>query len=394
MPPSPISTGRNANTETSIHHPLTAPPTTTTAGVALYLPRGPILNDPHQDASNVSILQSILPYHVVQVNYRCGTSNKYPTPIHDVATGYDWIVSHLLPKRAIARAGRSEHVGRIAVCGELVGGQLATMLALTECRAGEPGVVAAAVGNAIVDWVAFQNEEAQVWSPVKKSPLPTTTTTPSNTALTTAILARLRAQLFRKSAQYYDPFASPALFFRTAGSEIPEDVDVDVEGEEEEEEEEEEKGPLDDFDELARFERGDFLREQRALSAVRGLLEPSLLSDGVVPPAKKRKTSRRYPSKALGLRLPRFLLSAGVASPLSSQSEELAHLLRQSFARQAKSAGSKGYYDDEDDGGGSDVSEDMVRHEQYPGLGLWDNSQAGRSRMRAAASWMASALAR
>lgn len=338
--------------------------------MAIYLPRGPILEDPEIDQLNVSALQSILPCHVIQVNYRCSKLHQYPTPIHDVATGYDWIVSNLLPRRAITRVGRSEHVGRVAVCGELIGGQLAAMLALTECRIGEPGVVAAALNNPIVDWVAFQ-EEMQVWPPVKKQNL-------SGLSLSVSELQKHRSQLFRKSAHYYDSFASPALLFRTAGTEVPG---------------ESEKGPQDDeddLDELARFEREDFFREQRALSAVQGLLEPTHLSDVSAPIIKKRKSSRRYPSKALGLQLPRFSITGGADSILSGQADELSQLLKQSFARVAPPRG----WTSDDGNHDSPVSDDMIHRERYTGLGLWDNTSAGRDRMRSVASWLGSSLTR
>ena len=121
--------------------------------VLIYLPRGPLLHDSIHSASTVSLLNRALPYPVVQLNYRCGRNNQYPGPIHDVLAGYDWIKTHLLPQRHVARAGRSERVGQVAVCGELIGGGLATMLAVTECQIGRPGIRAAAVNNPVLDWV-------------------------------------------------------------------------------------------------------------------------------------------------------------------------------------------------------------------------------------------------
>lgn len=328
--------------------------------MAIYLPRGPLLEKRADDASNIRILKAELPHPVVQINYRYSSTTQYPTPIHDVAAGYDWIVSNLLPKRAISRAGRSERVGRIAVCGELVGGSLATAFALTECRLGEPGIIAAAVNNPIADWVDLEGDAA---TPVKNKRK--TRTSLEGAGLSSRDFLARRKMLFRKPEHYHDPFASPALFFRTAGMEVPSSI---------------EDLPLDELDELALLEREQHLREQGEV----------VRDDSSVPsaPGRTRKTSRRYPSKALSLRLPTFHITTGLESPIAGQAVELAHLLRQSFERQGKSAST---CRDED----SDVrptSKTVLQYEAQPGLGLWDDTKAGRARMLGVAKWLRQAL--
>ena len=96
-----------------------------------------MLSNAGNDVANASHLRSTLPYTVVQVNYRMGSVNPYPTPVHDVLAGYDWVHEHLLPKRAITRTGRSEHVGRICVFGELLGGSLAALGRASLCSRGD-----------------------------------------------------------------------------------------------------------------------------------------------------------------------------------------------------------------------------------------------------------------
>ncbi|SMR51484.1 unnamed protein product [Zymoseptoria tritici ST99CH_3D1] len=347
-----IPCGSNGSITLDIHHPTAAPSPSPT--VAIFLPRGPLLSNPPDDASNVSILRSVLPCHVVQINYRWSAVDKFPTPIHDVMAGYDWIVSNFLPKRAFTRPGCSERAGRVIVCGELAGGQLATALALTECRLGEPGIVAANVNLPIFDWTELDELKG---------------TTASSNGLNSTALLKQRSALFRKPQDYYDSFASPGLFFRSASSQVPGRV---------------EDSPSDEMDELASLERMDFFREQVTLE--NAITQPAdTESDPMIVSqlVKQRKASRRFPSKALKLRLPQFRISTGTESPLLDQSMELAHVLRQSFERQAKS----GELSHEDTAG---------RHAQYvekPGLGLWDSSNSGRASILESAKWMAGTLA-
>ncbi|SMR50541.1 unnamed protein product [Zymoseptoria tritici ST99CH_1A5] len=322
-----IPCGSNGSITLDIHHPTAAPSPSPT--VAIFLPRGPLLSNPPDDASNVSILRSVLPCHVVQINYRWSAVDKFPTPIHDVMAGYDWIVSNFLPKRAFTRPGRSERAGRVIVCGELAGGQLATALALTECRLGEPGIVAANVNLPIFDWTELDELKG---------------TTASSNGLNSTALLKQRSALFRKPQDYYDSFASPGLFFRSASSQVPGRV---------------EDSPSDEMDELASLERMDFFREQVTLE------------NAITQPADTESDPMI------------FRISTGTESPLLDQSMELAHVLRQSFERQAKS----GELSHEDTAG---------RHAQYvekPGLGLWDSSNSGRASILESAKWMAGTLA-
>jgi hypothetical protein len=96
---------------------------------------------------------------LVRINYRLGPSRQYPSPLHDVLNGYDHILSEVLPSIAQserqsddAPASISLARSRIAVYGRLLGGSLATALALTECRLGMTRIRAAAVTDPVVDW--------------------------------------------------------------------------------------------------------------------------------------------------------------------------------------------------------------------------------------------------
>lgn len=349
-----------------MHHPITSGPGQAgNAQVAIYLPRGPVLGDgsAERDASNVSLMRSTLSCPIVQINYRCSKAYQYPTAIHDLAAGVDWVVNNLLPKRAFARSARSEHVGQLAVCGELIGGQLATTLALTECRIGEPAVVAAAVNSPITNWIDLDEKG---------------TSHSIASSLTMKNLFGYRNMIFRKSEHYFDPFASPTMFFRSAGVDVPVDID---------------QQPMDDLAELALLDREDFFREQQILSNIGNDSEHIPRAQDQNASQRKRKASRRFPSKELGLRLPAFHVSSGADSPLRASAKELAHLLRQSLARQESRArspfGRKLAVDDEAQ---RMVTEEMLTYHEHSGMGLWDTTKAGQARMKDVAGWMAERL--
>lgn len=321
--------------------------------MAIYLPRGPILANPEHDALNITTLRSALPCTVVQVNYRWSREHRFPTPLHDAILGYDWVKENLLAKRAISRPGRSEHVGRVAIAGEVLGGTLSTALALSECRIGEPGIVAAAINNPITDWPGLDDDEGN-----------SSGESGGASHLNVESLAMHRKALFHRPDSYFDPFASPILFFRSAGVEASEPMP---------------EAPQSDMELLAMLEREDFFRSQLALSAIP--LSPdrqtatSMDSPKIV--TKKRKTSRRFPSVLWRLRLPGFFLSAGRDTPMANQTTELARMLRKSFERQAKATNLA-----------RDQREDAVEHYETSGLGLWDESRVGRESIYQAAQWL------
>ena len=377
-----------------IHQPLRASsPYHDSSAVLIYLPRGPLLRNPAHDAATVSALQSGLSYPVVRLNYRASAANQYPGPVHDTLAGYDWIVNHLLPKRAIIRRGRPEGVGRVAVCGELLGGGLATMLAMTECRLGLPGIVAAAVNNPIVDWVfPTHGENAEDTAPTSRVIAGHSFIESRNThsGMTSRDLLKCRQSLFRKPEHYFDPFASPMLFLRSAGVEPPPAP--------------KEHPPLSEMEQLALLDRDDFHRQQLALSA----FSSRSLSSAAQEPSEeesrppRRKASRNYPSKSLGLRLPTFRINTGSTSPVRDQATELTRLLRKAVIRQNKSASSEfgrkvlldheeAYLTEEERLERSSYeseAEKRVMLQASQGLGLWDSSASGKQSMSNAALWL------
>ncbi|KAK0515268.1 hypothetical protein JMJ35_002647 [Cladonia borealis] len=215
----------------------------------------------------------------------------YPGPIHQVLRIYDWA------KKNIARNEPSIHDplsrSKIGVCGELVGGSLAAMLALTECHSLMQGVNAAAIGNPIVDWTAIFTPEM--------NPAPASAEGLVNNPKKDAVVERaptilksllnMRGKLFTKAEKYYDPFASPLLFFRTPSSDLPTEFDrLDLEG--------------------------DLDTSHETTEAI-----------------KKRRSLRKYPPRASDLVLPHMRVDTGKENVLWDQGVELIDLMRRSHGR-------------------------------------------------------------
>lgn len=220
---------------------------------------------------------------------------------------------------------------KIGVCGELVGGSLATMLALTECFSTpaelEPqGISALAVGNPILDWTALIPSDATrnvppvgIFRKVRGFP-----TGANNESLSYNSLYDIRSIFFAKADNYFDPFASPLLFFRTPSSEIP--------------------------NEAAAF------------------TEPNLLNGGpgaeslLLPPVKKRRSARKYPPTSSHLLLPWTVVEVGKDCAFKDQGIDLIEMMRKSFRRSEveRAANSK-----------NAVNRDFDIVET-PGIGLWD----------------------
>lgn len=316
-------------------------------------------NSARHVASTISTASSST---VVQINYRVSSPHTYPTPIHDVLTGYDWVIEHLLPNRAIRRVGHSiKHAVKMAVCGELVGGGLATMLALTECRPGKgrPYIAAAAINEPVVDWVFPEDgvdedddyvidfdtlgsghQPVSRTAPTKSSKsrksnviIPSFLGFANNGTLDTDALVRARNTLFRKPEDYHDTFASPILNFRTAGMAVMPPPPPPQSP----------KANLSDFDEAAKFEREDFHRQQLSLSAMRSPSPNATAGQNEAEAQTKttktkatRKSHKRFPGTASGLSVPDMHISVGDTSPLSDQAVELAMLIRRSVLAQRK----------------------------------------------------------
>lgn len=146
------------------------------------------------------------------------TFYKYPTPIHDTLAAFDWIQTHLQP-------------AQLGVFGSHIGGSLALMLALTEAQS----VKAVASIMPVCDWPGLDDyctteqlnssasggttDQASQGKPTKRS---SKKKTPRVTAPTDLLpLLAARETLFTSPERCFDAFASPILFLRSAGRDVP-----------------------------------------------------------------------------------------------------------------------------------------------------------------------------
>lgn len=210
----------------------------------------------------------------------------------------------------------SSKPSRIGVCGELIGGSLATMLALTECRPGETTISAAVVGNPIVDWTALFPPDDQ------------TRSEQADTALSETSLIGVREKLFSKPEHYHDPFASPLLFFRTPSTSLP-----------------------DPFNQHLPDSTLDLPPDPYALG-----------EDIPSAPDRLRRSHRKYPPAGSALRLPYMRIDVGQESGLRQQGEDLNHQLLKSVK----------YWEEEAYGAmGKETLRAKLELNEREGLGLW-----------------------
>lgn len=296
--------------------------------IIIYLPPGPLLSD-SRSIPVASRLADNIAATVVQIDYRLNSDHHYPTPVHDVLFGLDWITANLIGARPGHRNGLGDEVtARIGVMGELIGGSLATMLALTECHSKGHRIAAAATNDPILDWLfpeivdqelaqaptkakprGRKNAKVTLWESLQHDPV-------------AHEMTKIRPSIFRGPSGWFDPFASPTLFFRSPGIEVPK---------------EDPGRALDEFQEISRLDHQDFMREQLRLSSIstpRGLDdEESASLNGEEPTKKPRKAARRFPSIGSGLTLPNLHITTQTDGILYEQAAEFVHLVRRSMVK-------------------------------------------------------------
>lgn len=184
----------------SIYSPSQSDPT---SPILVYLPSGP--RPPQWPESN---LYSRLREYIASTNPSCTLvvlkyrldppSRVFPGPIHDTAMGWEWILQNILISKNPTGSPKAELQPRISIYGSFIGAGLATMLTLTEPRY----IHSVNLVNPIVDWVGLEDK------PLSESP-------------DGLELLALRQKLFRVPDHYFDPFASPVLFLRSPGRDVP-----------------------------------------------------------------------------------------------------------------------------------------------------------------------------
>ena len=342
------------------------------APVILYLPSGPILKNvnPASDEQVIAALSAASNATIVRINYRTGHGRHYPLPIHDVLTAFDWVKEWL---GDISASGNGSTIG---VCGQLLGGSLAAMLAMTECRQGQTRIAAAALNAPIVNWIFPDGEQEPDAGEVDAEETRVAKPKPSNKRkkkkyttsweefrlskeFPASSLLKARAELFKNPDSYFDPFASPLHFFRSPSIEVPEDLS-----------------------------RLPYDPDRK---------EPA--------PVLRRKSRRAYPPTGSELVLPTVRLGIGDASVLRSQTEEFMDMLRSSEVSGAlKQSGLRlglvEKYADLESPQKAKIDTTVACAEKkftmhsLPGIGLWghDQDQLWREDVISAGQWLREAL--
>jgi len=280
------------------------------------------------------------------------------------------------------------------------------MLAMTECRRGEQArISAAAVSNAVVDWVSpetFLDDDKPVTSTKKRSKKQDLKqhhqmqVPQAPPPLTPSLLLKLRTQAFdpSKPSTYFDPFASPIHFLRTPSLSCPPSTSP--------------QASSDSADSTS-----DIDAQFAALLSLEFPSGPSPLT--APPPAeRRRRTPLRWPPASALLIPPQLRVAAGKESALSAQAEEFAGLMRRALVKSDAAArgvrvggrrrgaykeGDYGEDDeealDEDDGvlhQARERAERAVRFEVgSAGCGLWC-WEDGREEVRRVGEWFRKGL--
>ncbi|KAI1211291.1 uncharacterized protein F4807DRAFT_419733 [Annulohypoxylon truncatum] len=136
----------------------------------------------------------------------------WPAPIHDTTRAYDWILDNLSPSDDRRRD--------IYVYGSYLGASLATSLTLTETHPyATMGIRGCVAYNGIYDWTTFLpdhpiyqrrkvHELDRIFGPLTEGP-------------EFQDLERHAEALFERPGNFFDPFASPCLFYHTPGLFVP-----------------------------------------------------------------------------------------------------------------------------------------------------------------------------
>ena len=400
----------NGSVRVDVYHALEA-----SSPLLIYLPPGPVVAENFEaEEGVVAALRASSAATVVRINYRASLQHQYPTPYHDVLYGYDWIQNNLL-----LDGSAQPYAARLGVCGELMGGSIATMLALTECRVGESSITAAAVNNPIVDWV-FPNDLPHVspselpdpssteetlfpadedmmnsFKALKVGELPKTKAKrkrkpkavplaswqawAENGIVPVLTLSAVRDVLFRRQDDIFDRFASPIHFFRSPHAQL---VLPQVVG--------------------STLEHPDYaldVETQMSLSHYASF--NGKVSEPVGSPelTRCRSYARVYPQAGTGkISLPVWNITTGSQSPLQDQAAELSKVLRRSIARHAMKSQTgrtrahdpteKQYYDE--------YARERVLFNSHPDMGLWTQQQLDtdqQTHVQDIGSWMKQCLA-
>jgi len=281
----------------------------------LYLPQGPLKYQGlslHQLRDVPEIAATNAQSTVVEVHYRLDAKHRYPTAVHDVLFAYDWVVKEFYSNDDdsiwLGQKDDKKAIPKLGVFGESFGASLAAMLALTECRQTGPAVTAAACHNAVYDWVSIAQTDSEhgQGDDIENKDLD----------LDSALF-----NLFRSISDWFDPFCSPTLFFRTVGINVPEIRSLKY---------------------FAKSNKVTFADRKKHIQHllctaplrhdIRSVIESGNEEMSHALPIA-RKSSRKWPNIGSGLSMPDLLISSPKTGHLHEQADEIIRLVRQSMLR-------------------------------------------------------------
>ncbi|KHN99015.1 uncharacterized protein MAM_02713 [Metarhizium album ARSEF 1941] len=136
----------------------------------------------------------------------------WPTPVHDTAFAFAWLVESLAPPKHDRRD--------IYIYGSYLGASLAASLALTEAhthaRFGVRGLIAY---NGVYNWTMFLPDH-RINKPPKRTKVAAAPPGPAEGSQLHRLQERMPA-MFDAPSNLFDPFASPSLFFHSPGLLVP-----------------------------------------------------------------------------------------------------------------------------------------------------------------------------
>lgn len=146
------------------------------------------------------------------------TPLHWPTPIHDTLFAYEFLVEHLSPPPDDTTGSRLQR-RPVYVYGSYLGASLASSLALTESHTHQPMAIRGLLAfNGIFNWTTLLPDH-----PNNKLMLDELLDIDSldENDKDVRCMKHLMPSHFDQPANLFDPFASPVLFFHTAGMLVP-----------------------------------------------------------------------------------------------------------------------------------------------------------------------------
>lgn len=157
------------------------------------------------EAQSAELLSRLTPLH-------------WPTPIHDTLFAYEFLIEHLSPPPDDTTGTRLQR-RPIYVYGSYLGASLATSLALTESHTHQPMAIRGLLAfNGIFNWTTLLPDHPN--NKVMLDELLDVDNLDDNDK-DLRFMKKLMPSHFDQPANLFDPFASPVLFFHTAGMLVP-----------------------------------------------------------------------------------------------------------------------------------------------------------------------------